>query len=76
MDFLQLAAQRYSVRKFQEKKLPREVLESILKAGMLAPTAHNNQPQRILVIDTKGAGSAGQGHEVPLRSARRAAGLL
>ena len=51
MDFLQLAAQRYSVRKFQEKKLPREALESILKAGMLAPTAHNNQPQRILVID-------------------------
>ena len=53
MDFLQLAAQRYSVRKFQEKKLPREALESILKAGMLAPTAHNNQPQRILVIDRK-----------------------
>ena len=51
MDFLQLAAQRYSVRKFEERPVERETIRAILRAGMLAPTAKNLQPQRILVID-------------------------
>lgn len=51
MDFLNLAAQRYSVRKFTDKPVGREVLDQILKAGYLAPTACNLQPQRILVIN-------------------------
>ena len=50
-DFLKLAAERYSVRKFADKKLDRDVIGRILQAGMLAPTACNRQPQRILVID-------------------------
>jgi len=37
MDFLELAAKRYSVRKFKEEKVRREDLDKILKAGMLAP---------------------------------------
>ena len=52
MDFLELAAKRYSVRKFKEEKVRQEDLDKILKAGMLAPTAHNEQPQRILVINS------------------------
>ena len=52
MDFLELAARRYSVRKFREEKVRQEDLDKILKAGMLAPTAHNDQPQRILVINS------------------------
>ena len=52
MDFLELAAKRYSVRKFREEKVRQEDLDKILKAGMLAPTAHNDQPQRILVINS------------------------
>ena len=52
MDFLELAAKRYSVRKFKEEKVRQEDLDKILKAGMLAPTAHNDQPQRILVINS------------------------
>ncbi len=51
MDFLQLAETRYSVRSFRSEKIPRETLERILKAGHLAPTACNLQPQRILVLD-------------------------
>lgn len=51
MDFLQLAARRYSVRKFEERPVERETIRAILRAGMLAPTAKNLQPQRILVID-------------------------
>ena len=43
MDFLELAAKRYSVRKFREEKVRREDLDKILKAGMLAPTAHKQR---------------------------------
>ncbi|HML47638.1 MAG TPA: nitroreductase family protein [Clostridia bacterium] len=55
MDFLKLAADRYSVRKFSDKPIERETLEQILKAGYLAPTACNLQPQRILVIQSEEA---------------------
>lgn len=48
--FLALAAERYSVRKFSDKPIEREKLELMLRAAQLAPTACNNQPQRILVI--------------------------
>lgn len=52
MDFLKLASERYSVRKFQDKNLDKETLDKILKAGHIAPTGCNNQPQRILVLNT------------------------
>lgn len=51
MDFLNLAKERYSVRKFSDKRIEAEKIELILEAGKLAPTACNFQPQRILVID-------------------------
>lgn len=51
MDFSILAEERYSVRKFDVRPVEPEKLERILKAGRIAPTACNNQPQRILVID-------------------------
>lgn len=52
MEFLKLAAERYSVRKFKEGHLEQKVIDEILKAGHLAPTGCNYQPQRILVINT------------------------
>ncbi len=52
MDFLRMAEDRYSVRKFEDKHLEKEVIEKILKAGHLAPTGCNYQPQRILVLNT------------------------
>ena len=52
MDFLKLAEERYSVRSFQDKKLPDDVIDKIIKAGHLAPTGCNYQPQRILVINS------------------------
>lgn len=53
MDFLELVKERYSVRKFLDKKVEKEKLDKILEAGRLAPTAANLQPQRILVIEKK-----------------------
>ena len=38
MDFLKLATERYSVRKFENKHLPQEVIDKILAAGHVAPT--------------------------------------
>ena len=51
MDFITLAAERYSVRKFSDKPVEKEIIDKILKAGHIAPTGCNFQPQRILVIN-------------------------
>jgi nitroreductase len=52
MNFKELAASRYSVRKFGEKIVEQEKIDLILKAAGNAPTAGNRQPQRLYVIDT------------------------
>ncbi len=51
MDFLNLATERYSVRKFTDKPLENEVIDKILQAGHVAPTGCNFQPQRIYVMN-------------------------
>lgn len=53
MDFLKLAQERYSVRKFLDRQIEQDTIHRILKAGHLAPTACNRQPQRILVINSE-----------------------
>lgn len=50
MDFATLSAERYSLRKFSDRPVEEEKLQAILESGRNAPTAHNNQPQRILVL--------------------------
>lgn len=50
MTFFELARQRYSVRRFKDEPIPEDLLKRILEAGRLAPTAKNNQPQRIYVL--------------------------
>ena len=53
MNYLKLEKEIYSVRKFSKKKVEKEKLDLILKAGQVAPTAVNFQPQRILVMDNE-----------------------
>lgn len=53
MDFLQLAAKRYSCKNFGDGKVEAEKLNAILEAGRLAPTAKNFQEQRIYVIQSE-----------------------
>ena len=55
MDFEKLCAKRYSLRKFSDAPVEKEKLEKIIEAGHNAPTAHNNQPQRIFVLQSKEA---------------------
>lgn len=52
MEFLKLAQERFSVRAFKTEKVEREKIDLILKAGQVAPTACNYQPQRIYVIES------------------------
>jgi nitroreductase len=52
MEFAQLAAQRYSLRKFSDRPVEPEKLTQVLEAGRSAPTAHNFQPQRIFVLQS------------------------
>lgn len=39
MTFMELAKERYSVRKFSDKPIEKEKLDAILEAGRIAPTA-------------------------------------
>lgn len=52
MNFLELATHRYSVRKFKDIPVPQMLIDKILLAGNIAPTAHNNQPQKIIVANS------------------------
>lgn len=52
MEFSQLIKERYSVRKYKPDMLGEDDLNAILKAGMLAPTGCNYQPQRIYVLQS------------------------
>lgn len=55
MDFEKLAEERHSVRSFDPRPVEKDKINLILKAGRIAPTACNKQPQRILVIsDSEG----------------------
>lgn len=51
-DFETVIRKRTATRKFKEDKIPKEKLEKILEAGRLAPTAKNNQPQKIYVVQS------------------------
>ncbi len=49
MEFLDVLRERKSVRGFQERQVPREVLEGIFAAAQRAPSWCNIQPWRIFV---------------------------
>ncbi|MBZ9623288.1 nitroreductase family protein [Clostridium sp. FP2] len=53
MEFLDLVQKRYSVRAYKDEVVEDEKLNKILKAALLAPTAHNKQAFKIVVINTK-----------------------
>lgn len=52
MDFLEIAKNRHTIRKYDPRPVEKEKILKILEAGRMAPTAVNAQPQRILVLNT------------------------
>ncbi|MDE6349909.1 MAG: nitroreductase family protein, partial [Treponemataceae bacterium] len=55
MEFMELAKSRYSVRSFSGKKIEDEKLGKILEAARISPTAANQQPQKIYVLQSEQA---------------------
>lgn len=53
MNFSELIKERFSCRKFKDTPVEYEKIEKILTAAMVAPTAVNKQPQKILVLTDK-----------------------
>jgi len=52
MSVIDLMRARHSVRAFDRRPVAREALLRVLEAAQLAPTACNNQPWRLIVVDT------------------------
>ena len=55
MELLKLMSDRYACRRYSEENIKEEDLNKILEAGRIAPTSHNNQPQRIYVVRSEEA---------------------
>ncbi len=55
MDFETLARSRFSVRDYSSDPIEPEKLRKILEAGRIAPTAKNDQPWRVYVLQSPGA---------------------
>ena len=55
MDFKELAKKRFSVRKYSDRPVEQEKLDRILEMLLIAPTAKNQQPQRVYVLQSKEA---------------------
>lgn len=53
MEFDKVIRERFSVRKFKSDLVSDDLINKILEAGNLAPTAKNNQPQKIYVVNSK-----------------------
>lgn len=53
MELLKLMSDRCSCRAYSTKSISEEELSKLLEASKLAPTAHNNQPQRIYVVKSE-----------------------
>ena len=53
MEFSEVIKKRYSVRSYLADLVPDDVLSQVLEAAIMAPTAANRQPFRILVIHTE-----------------------
>ena len=52
MEFKEVIRNRYSCKKYSDRKVETEKLEAILEAGRYAPTAKNLQEQHIYVIQS------------------------
>lgn len=55
MDFIKLAKDRFSTRDFSDKEIEKEKLEIIKESAVIAPTAKNNQPQKVYMLKSEEA---------------------
>ncbi len=55
VEFKEVVKNRYSCKKYSDRKVPEDKIRAILEAGRLAPTAQNRQEQRIYVLQSEEA---------------------
>jgi len=55
MEFEKLLEERYTVRKFDSKKVEEDLIKKILEAGRMAPSAMNKQPYKLYVCTSNEA---------------------
>ena len=55
MTFEELSTARYTQRSYDTKPVEDEKIQKILQAGRVAPTAKNNQPQKVYVVQSPAA---------------------
>ena len=53
MDAIQAILSRRSIRKYTHKKIDQEIINELLKIGMSAPSAGNEQPWHFIIINNK-----------------------
>ena len=53
MDIMELIKSRRSIRSFEDKEIPKELIEKIIEAGAWAPSAINMQPWKFIAITNK-----------------------
>ena len=53
MELEECITHRRSVRSYQDKPVPEEDIQKLLKAGAMAPSSQNRQPVRFIVITNK-----------------------
>ena len=51
MSYLDLARSRYSCRLFETRAVEQAVVDAIVEAGRIAPSACNNHPTRVMVLE-------------------------
>ena len=53
MAFIDLVKKRRSIRKYEDRKVEEEKLQSIVKAALMAPSSKRCQPWHFVVVDDK-----------------------
>jgi nitroreductase len=53
MDVLEAIKTRRSIRTYQARPVPDELIEQVIAAAMMAPSARNGQPWQFVVIDDR-----------------------
>lgn len=53
MDFLEVIEKRHSVRKYSDRVVEREVLETIVKVAQTAPSSRNSKSSAFMIIEDK-----------------------
>jgi len=53
IDFSELLKKRRSIRDFEDKEVPMELIDKIIKDSCLAPSSGNGQPWRFIIVSNK-----------------------